>query len=232
MLTQLEELGHLFKNLGEAVGHLVTRADKVGLIDQAVVQAALLLDRAVRFGRCNAKFAQGARALCLEAVGHLLDLELLRQRERACVTIARDLETNELVKTSADLALEALIRVTQLQTRNGQVVNPSDYKKKRAVALEREDARFAPELREAIALKEVGVKSLPAEMSALASTLVSLHTSFSRIVLSYSSKPSIRSQYRSASLRVACVKALTTSVPSSSRSTSATGEKKMRMDVA
>eukprot|EP00965_Chrysotila_dentata_P038544 1280333-Pleurochrysis_carterae.AAC.1 len=51
----------------------------------------------------------------------------------------------------------------------GEVVDLKDDKEKRVVALEGEDARFAPELRESIGLKEVCVGLLP-EMSALAST--------------------------------------------------------------
>eukprot|EP00965_Chrysotila_dentata_P023593 782312-Pleurochrysis_carterae.AAC.1 len=63
------------------------------------------------------------------------------------------------------------------------------YKKKRAVVLESKDAGFAPELRKAVVPEELGAGLLP-EMSALespSSASFKLHTSFSRVVLSYSS---------------------------------------------
>eukprot|EP00965_Chrysotila_dentata_P137127 4535641-Pleurochrysis_carterae.AAC.6 len=101
-----------------------------------------------------------------------------KSRERECIAIARDLEANKLINTSGDLAPEALaIRSCKLVEEgfvilgvgNGEIVDPNDYKKKRAVALESEDAGFAPELRKAVVFEELGV-GLLSEMSALAST--------------------------------------------------------------
>eukprot|EP00965_Chrysotila_dentata_P102780 3393252-Pleurochrysis_carterae.AAC.1 len=44
-------------------------------------------------------------ALSVDQAGVVVDL---RSRERACVAIARNLEADELLDTSGDLALEAL----------------------------------------------------------------------------------------------------------------------------
>eukprot|EP00965_Chrysotila_dentata_P109960 3633237-Pleurochrysis_carterae.AAC.1 len=85
-------------------------------------------------------------------------------RERVNVAIARDLEADELVDTSGDLAFEALaVGCCKLVKEvfvlvgagNGEVVDPNDDEEKRAVALEGKDARFAQKLREAVALQEV-----------------------------------------------------------------------------
>eukprot|EP00965_Chrysotila_dentata_P054492 1808454-Pleurochrysis_carterae.AAC.1 len=76
----------------------------------------------------------------------------------------------------------------------GEVVDdPNDDEEKRAVALEGEDARFAPKLREAVARQEVRVRLLPRcpLWRPPLSVIFNLHTSFSHVAYSYSSKPSI-----------------------------------------
>eukprot|EP00965_Chrysotila_dentata_P235198 6200613-Pleurochrysis_carterae.AAC.2 len=73
-----------------------------------------------------------------------------RNRERACVAIARDLEADEFVDTSGDLAPEALAvgfckpveeSFVLVGVGTGKVVDPNDDEEKRAAALEGEDAR-------------------------------------------------------------------------------------------
>eukprot|EP00965_Chrysotila_dentata_P229961 6197508-Pleurochrysis_carterae.AAC.1 len=92
------------------------------------------------------------------------------ERERACVRIAHDLEADKLVDTSRYFAPEAFA-VTYIVGRrklveenfvlagvgDGAVVNPNNDEEKRAVGLEGQDARFAPQLRKAMTLEEIPI---------------------------------------------------------------------------
>eukprot|EP00965_Chrysotila_dentata_P097161 3211506-Pleurochrysis_carterae.AAC.1 len=76
-----------------------------------------------------------------------------KQREHACVAIARALKGDELVDTSGDLALEELAvgccklvkeAFVLVGVSDGEIVDANIDEEKRTAALEGKDARFAP----------------------------------------------------------------------------------------